>query len=953
MKNQMKNLLWIVLPVAAIIVGCTKTPKEPDKPSAKEVEFTASAAIAGVGGAGIEYTWDAGGDRIGVFVSTGDTSVHTNVYYSAFASGATSKFVTTADKNKIWWGDAGSAGYNLVAYYPFRTSYNDPTAIPVSLAAEYLGDGGSTAHLKSAGLMYASVSGAKQADGEVHFDFSTFYGVVRLDVTTNERLSRVSSIAVHSKSGGTMAFESGTLDITTGAIDIAATGATDNITYTFKNPVTISDRATSIYIPVYPGHSGDTFEVSVTVDGETTVFGEVTAPTSGIAAGQLTALALNHEQPNPYPDAIDLSTGGTANTYLVNAAATSYKLKATVRGNGTARTYTWTQDGAPLTGGYTDADLTIAPVEGALVWYNTPKTASGWVKASPVVFESVLLRSDGYLYFTTPDTFVPGNALLAVYDEAGEILWSWNIWAVEGYDPAASARAVGAYTLMDRNLGAIKGSDVMSNSDPREAAAAIGNYYQWGHKEPYPAAADYTAANIGTDSRPMEWGLPTYTPIDALKKNASSESWGSDDMMFTYDYAANAYPMASEFGTSYTVEDAVAASVKYPYRWMSSGTNNNSEVPYLWMSRNENKPDDEKTAWRWLWGNVGGATGQKSIYDPCPAGWMVPDAAAMGLALSTATPSTNGYGYYSPTYNLYFPSAGQRQAAFGGSKISGLSAGGVLMMQTTSSSSYSRDTFLRVNAETSGGAVQGAAITSHNTYISAGYQVRCVSETPRPVTAGGSLAGTKAALVGDSITLGWDNSDDSKGFLAENDFTNFGVNGYTSYNMIFNFNKVIKSDPACVVIAAGTNDIAQNEGYVALEDIVGSIRIMAEWAAAYGSKVVIASVTPSNGFSWKDNSWNSSHDVAASIVTLNTMLREYAASRGFVWLDYHSALKDANNALDPAYWANQNDGTHINAAGYAVMAPLLKAAVDAAFGITDNNIPGDGTVKDFEGWEWK
>ena len=49
---------------------------------------------------------------------------------------------------------------------------------------------------------------------------------------------------------------------------------------------------------------------------------------------------------------------------------------------------------------------------------------------------------------------------------------------------------------------------------------------------------------------------------------------------------------------------------------------------------------------------------------------------------------------------------------------------------------------------------------------------------------------------------------------------------------------------------AGINDIAQNSGYVPLEDIVKNIMSMAELAEYHGSRVILCSVLPAIDFPW-------------------------------------------------------------------------------------------------------
>ena len=53
------------------------------------------------------------------------------------------------------------------------------------------------------------------------------------------------------------------------------------------------------------------------------------------------------------------------------------------------------------------------------------------------------------------------------------LLWSWNIWAADGYDPAATAVNADGNVFMDRNLGAvISGLGATGSYEP---AGAVGN----------------------------------------------------------------------------------------------------------------------------------------------------------------------------------------------------------------------------------------------------------------------------------------------------------------------------------------------------------------------------------------------------------------------------------------------------------------------------------------------
>ena len=128
--------------------------------------------------------------------------------------------------------------------------------------------------------------------------------------------------------------------------------------------------------------------------------------------------------------------------------------------------------------------------------------------------------------------------------------------------------------------------------------------------------------------------------------------------------------------------------------------------------------------------------------------------------------------------------------------------------------------------------------------------------------------------------------------------------------------------PAAVVILAGTNDVAQNQGPYDPEATLNNIKSMTELARAHGVRVVLASVLPAYEFGWRPGL-----APAPKITALNQYIRIYAQQQGLVYLDYHTTLADARQGLPPEYSA---DGVHPNLAGYRVMEPLLLLAVRQA-----------------------
>jgi len=179
----------------------------------------------------------------------------------------------------------------------------------------------------------------------------------------------------------------------------------------------------------------------------------------------------------------------------------------------------------------------------------------------------------------------------------------------------------------------------------------------------------------------------------------------------------------------------------------------------------------------------------------------------------------------------------------------------------------------------------------------------------------------KGAVVfmGNSITEGWNKTHPE--FFEKNNYICRGIGGQTSMQMLIRFRRdVIDLKPKVVVISAGTNDVAQNAGYIAPENTLGNIISMAELAKVNGIKVVLASILPAYEFRWRKIA-----DPADKIIALNKMIKEYADKNKIPFVDYHSALKDERNGLPEKY---AKDGVHPLSSGYDIMEGILKPVLD-------------------------
>ena len=166
----------------------------------------------------------------------------------------------------------------------------------------------------------------------------------------------------------------------------------------------------------------------------------------------------------------DLGRKGTANCYIVKEAG-EYKFKA-VKGNG---------------------EEAVAAVTAELLWET-------WNNTEEVIANSVIATvkyEDGFVFFTTPETLKPGNAVIAAKAAAGVILWSWHIW-VPATEIETADYGIYSAAMMDRNLGAL----VVATADDATTVESFGMTYQWGRKDPFVGAGV-----IGSDSNATVAGV--------------------------------------------------------------------------------------------------------------------------------------------------------------------------------------------------------------------------------------------------------------------------------------------------------------------------------------------------------------------------------------------------------------------------------------------------------------
>jgi len=172
--------------------------------------------------------------------------------------------------------------------------------------------------------------------------------------------------------------------------------------------------------------------------------------------------------------------------------------------------------------------------------------------------------------------------------------------------------------------------------------------------------------------------------------------------------------------------------------------------------------------------------------------------------------------------------------------------------------------------------------------------------------------------MGDSITDFWIKVDST--FWAGKPYLDRGISGQTTTQMLVRFRQdVINLKPKAVVILAGINDIAENNGPIKTEDIFGNIKSMAILAKEAKIKVILCSVLPANEFRWRPEI-----NPVDKVSALNALIKDYAKQNNIAYVDYFSKMADAEKGLPLAL---AKDGVHPTLAGYQIMDTLVEKAI--------------------------
>ncbi|MBQ6576773.1 MAG: hypothetical protein IJL91_03380, partial [Bacteroidales bacterium] len=225
---------------------------------------------------------------------------------------------------------------------------------------------------------------------------------------------------------------------------------------------------------------------------------------------------------------------------------------------------------------------------------------------------------DGYNLTVTAGA-EEGNALIAIKD-GGTIVWSFHIWVTDTPGDHLYNISGDTFQMMDRNLGAV----MATPSSADEAVYTYGMLYQWGRKDPIPTySTAYNSRSFAhtTIVRPPVAGTHTLAwtiqnPTTVLTHTSSDKPW----LAFDAETSANESLWGAPAG----------GTLAYPTYKIGNAPKNASA--YV-----------------------------KTVYDPCPEGYQIPQAYRYSGIANTTIPKRANYGQalvYDGEHTAFYPLTG-------------------------------------------------------------------------------------------------------------------------------------------------------------------------------------------------------------------------------------------------------------------------------------------------------
>lgn len=461
-------------------------------------------------GSNIKTAW-AEGDAIQVYNVTQDgVDKEAKYVLSAGAGTASGTFKPAEGVNAL---ETGGKGYFAAYPYDEDLTFAQHNTFSTTISAEQTG----------ASPLFAYAEDAKT------IKFGSFMGAIKFTITGK---GSVAGFTLDDANSNNILSGNVTVNPKTGKVSFKNGSASKHsVSYKLAEKAVL-DNTTSgeIVIEVPEGTLSEGGKLTVK-DANDSPLAMIDVPAQTIAKGVISNagnLAFTAEL-----QTVDLGIAGLANCYIIKDVG-KYQFDA-VKGN--------------------DSSAKLAAASAALLW-ETWGTAEDVTPNSLV--KSVTIQDGKYVLVETADKFHAGDAVVAVKDADGKILWAWTLWFTDAQIATVTVRE--KYDLMDRNLGALSASK-------EEPGLNYGLLYQWGRPTGFPGC---DGTKVGKPAK----CAPVWSDV----------------------FTAESLSAAGEK----TVQDGIENPTVF-FKGKTHWTLGGAEEEELW------------------------ANNAKTLYDPCPAGYKVPD----------------------------------------------------------------------------------------------------------------------------------------------------------------------------------------------------------------------------------------------------------------------------------------------------------------------------------------
>ena len=317
-------------------------------------------------------------------------------------------------------------------------------------------------------------------------------------------------------------------------------------------------------------------------------------------------------------------------------------------------------DNNPISGPWIkDNGITIASA--SLVWQDAPD-----------LITDVSFDSD-YIYFNVQGN-QEGNAVIAAKDAGGNIVWSWHIWCLSNPDLELSTVCleinpefqsdVDHNHVLHSNLGFVRGA--AASADERVCHVRFRQVKDDGSALPEGATAYMVISQMGSEAGSRvtfyQWGrkdpmFPSTLASTSPVTVRNSRIYGNGS---TWLYSGEEFP--TPHGGRYTDTGGIGNAIKNPEKFYTMRNDVPKADPLefwgyrdvyfnLWNSnvtqpvrRTASKSDPSNDDWNF---NRKDIVVQKTVYDPCPPGFCVPNEYAFTIySTYRQSGSVNSGGHY-------------------------------------------------------------------------------------------------------------------------------------------------------------------------------------------------------------------------------------------------------------------------------------------------------------------